>query len=184
MFLPTDRGALQRVRTSLAANRKARGASVTTKETTLAEDIWVRSMEQRDIPKFVKYLTTTARNLVDEAVYKYPLLKTLVAHSQRKIVAFMSSQTVLMLEALAINQDSRKLEVASALAQLTKMTVLRAREAGIRELYMVIGDDSTAQFAKLHKFEEIPGRLFRLKIDSLEDVKPEENKDSNDTQAA
>ena len=73
--------------------------------------VFVRSLQKRDIPTFVSYLTQTARNLVDAAVFRYPLLKTLVAHKQDKIIAFMPAQTCLMLESLAINPDASKIEV-------------------------------------------------------------------------
>jgi len=130
--------------------------------------VWVRKVESRDAEQLGQWLQDTPRNLVDRDVFFYPNTTVNVAFKNDKKLAFMPMQLAAVLESLAINQANSERETALALAELTKAAVLQCRERGVKEIYFVCKDESTAEFAKRQLFEELPFRTFRLKIDNLE----------------
>lgn len=132
------------------------------------EHIWVRKIEQRDIPQLGQWLVNTPNNLFDRDVFFYPQTTTNVAYKHDRKIGFMPMQLATILESLAFNPDATEREKALALAELVKVAVWQSRERGVKEIYFVCKDESTAEFAKRHHFEEMPHRTFRLKIDSLE----------------
>jgi N-acetylglutamate synthase-like GNAT family acetyltransferase len=132
-------------------------------------DVWVRKAEKKDISILVDWLIRTKNNLVDPSIFLYPLVTTLAAFVYRGLVAFLPLQITMTLESLAISPDASKIQTAAAIAQLIKMAVFTARNQGIREVYFLCADNSTAEFALHHGFEELHHRTFRLKLDSLED---------------
>lgn len=132
------------------------------------EHIWVRKAEQRDVAQLGQWLVNTPHNLFDRDVFFYPQTTTNVAFKREKKIAFMPMQLATVLESLAINPEASPRETAQALAELVKVAVTQSRERGIKEIYFVCKDESTAEYAKRHYFEELPHRTFRLKIDSLE----------------
>ena len=132
------------------------------------QHVWVRKVEARDVPLLSQWLQDTPNNLADRDVFFYPQSTVNVAFKQDKKLAFMPIQLAAVLESLAINPANTERETALALAELTKAAVLQSRERGVKEIYFVCKDESTAEFAKRQLFEELPFRTFRLKIDSLE----------------
>lgn len=131
------------------------------------QNIWVRKIEKRDVAELGQWLNDTPQNLFDPAVFFYPQTSTDVAFKRDKKIGFMPMQLVAMLESLGFNPEATEREKAIALSELVKSAMWKAREKGIKEIYFVCKDDSTAEFAK-QLFEELPHRTFRLKIDSLE----------------
>ena len=132
------------------------------------QHVWVRKVESRDVNELDQWLTATANNLADRDVFFYPHSTVNVAFSGAKKLAFMPVQLAAVLESLAINPANSERETAKALAELTKAIVLQSRERGVKEIYFVCKDESTAEFAKRQLFEELPYRTFRLKIADLE----------------
>lgn len=130
--------------------------------------VWVRKTEARDVPLLSQWLQDTPNNLADRAVFFYPHTVVNVAFKNDKRLAFMPMQLAAVLESLAINPANTERETALALAELTKAVVAQSRERGVKEIYFVCKDQSTADFAKRQLFEELPFRTFRLKIDDLE----------------
>ena len=130
--------------------------------------VWVRKVESKDAIQLADWLQSTANNLADRDVFFYPHSTVNVAFSGAKKLAFMPAQLATVLESLAINPENTERETARALAELTKAIVLQSRERGVKEIYFVCKDESTAEFAKRQLFEELPYRTFRLKIDNLE----------------
>jgi hypothetical protein len=130
--------------------------------------VWVRKVESRDVPLLDQWLQDTPRNLADRSVFFYPHTTVNVAFKNDRKLAFMPVQLAAVLESLAINPANTERETALALAELTKAVVMQSRERGVKEIYFVCKDESTAEFAKRQLFEELPYRTFRLKIDDLE----------------
>src|ERR1700733_2365447 len=101
----------------------------------MSADIFVRRAEKKDKPLLIKWLISTARNLIDPAIFQYPLITILAAFKQKGPIAFLPLQQVTMLESLAINPDARRIETAAAIAQLIKTAVFMSRSSGVREVY-------------------------------------------------
>lgn len=69
-----------------------------------------------------------------------------------------------MLESLAINPESSELDKAQALRDLVKAVSLLASTEGITEIYMLDGGGGVAELATKHGFEELPYKIYRLKL--------------------
>lgn len=129
------------------------------------KQLWVRPYEhEKDCNELSKWLEGTANNLADSAVLAYPSTAILCAHEDRRSIAFMPVQTTVTLESLAINPDATPRETAEALKQLTKTVAFLAQSKQIKEIYFLCADDSTADFALRHGFEEMPHRTLRMKL--------------------
>jgi N-acetylglutamate synthase-like GNAT family acetyltransferase len=132
-------------------------------------DIFVRNWEQRDIPLLAHWISNTPKNLLDPTIFGYPQTTVLVAHTNKPVAA-LPVQLTMTLESLAFPPGASRHQKAAALAQLIKSAVYLARDKKIAELYFYTTDDSIAEFAKSHHFEEIQARTLRLRISNLEDA--------------
>jgi hypothetical protein len=131
-------------------------------------DIFVRKAEPRDVPLLAHWMTNNSTvNLVDPAIFSYKHTQVYVAHRDKPI-AFLPVQLTMTLESLAFPPDASDLQKAAAIAQLIKTAVFIAREKEIAEIYFYTTDPAIASFALGHKFTELPGRSFRLRIADLE----------------
>jgi N-acetylglutamate synthase-like GNAT family acetyltransferase len=132
-------------------------------------DIFVRNWEQRDIPLLAHWIANTPKNLLDPTIFGYPQTTVLVAHTNKPVAA-LPVQLTMTLESLAFPPGASVTQKAAALAQLIKSAVYLARDKKIAELYFYTTDDSIAEFAKSHHFEEIQARTLRLRVSDLEDA--------------
>jgi len=116
-----------------------------------------------DIEILVKWLTESTDNLLDRDVYFYPNVQVLKAVTDHSI-AFLPAQLTITLDSPAINPQASKLQIASSLRKLILHIRSQALDRGVREINFFTASDEMAEFAKAHGFEEIPHRLFRLKL--------------------
>lgn len=129
--------------------------------------VWVRQLKVDDQKYLAKWMVETPQNLLDPDVFGYPETSILVAHDEQPLI-FMPIQLTATLESLAVRPGASPLQVAEALKQLIKATVLLAGAKGIHELYFLCKDPDVVKLAKHHGFEELPWTTLRLKIDKLE----------------
>jgi len=133
----------------------------------MSNQIWVRPIETaKDVELLTQWSNDNKVNLFDSAVLGYPKTQVFVAHKQEPLV-MLPVQMTFTLESLAINPAATNLEIAESMRQLLKHIVYKAHELGIKEINFFTADEQTSAFAGKY-FEEIPHRLFRLKLDSLE----------------
>lgn len=130
--------------------------------------IFVRGSRPEEAKKFLDWSLNTPKNLFDYRVVLYPTTTTRAAFNKNGPVVFMPIQRPLMMESLAINPQADKVDVAMALKELTQDAVTTAFSEGRGEIYFLCHDDLTYKFALNHGFEEVPVKLFRMRIDALE----------------
>ena len=138
--------------------------------------IFVRPAKAGEGEKVVKWSLSTPNNLFDPDVVTYPSTYTYCAFEGDNPLLYAAVQQPQMIEALAINPDADKIHVATALKELTQAVVTKAFEKGSGEIYFLCADDSTSKFARDQLFEEMPWKVYRLKLKDLE--KPHENKNA------
>ena len=130
--------------------------------------IFVRPVRPSDAPTFTRWSLETNGNLFDPDVAKYPSTTVWAAFNKKGTVAFLPVQRPLMLDSLAINPEADKGDVGMALKELTQNAVTQAHAQGAGEIYFLCKDESTMEIAKRHAYEEMPWRLFRIKLKNLE----------------
>jgi hypothetical protein len=130
-------------------------------------DIFVRPARPEDSTLFTQWELSTRNNLFDPDAIKYPTSFTLAAYNKERIILFSPSQTPIMLEAIAVNPQASVLEIAEALKAIVQFLVPVAQSKGIGEIYFMTKDEAMIKFAE-KRFEEMPWRTFRLKVNQLE----------------
>jgi len=137
--------------------------------------IWTRLLRSSDLEKFKQWAFGTKDNLFDQEILTYPSTGCLVAHANGEPIVFMPIQYVPMLESLAINPNSSVKDVATSLWQLVAAVQLECQRKGMGEIYFLCKEESTIQFAQKNGFNEIPWKLFRMKLSDMERVQENVN---------
>lgn len=104
------------------------------------------------------------RNAFDRDVLTYPSTKTLAAHNNGEVYAYLPIQGTVMLESVGPNPGSSPIQVTQAMIELVKGAALLAHQAGYRELYYLVSDDNTAKAGEYMGFEELPYRVMRKRL--------------------
>jgi hypothetical protein len=72
-----------------------------------------------------------------------------------------------MLESLAPRPGATKEQIAIATKELTQNAITQASLGGSGEIYFMGSDEGTNALAMNQIFEEVPGKMYRLKIKEL-----------------
>jgi len=138
----------------------------------LSLPVFVRPARKGEGEKFLEW--SKAVPGFDPEVAYHPNTSTLVAYNKNKIIGFLPIQTPFFIETFASNPEATNLEIAQALAEFIKFAVSQAYIKGVPEMYFLGTDDMTNTFALNHVFEEMPYKLYRLKVSDLE-PRPQES---------
>ena len=134
--------------------------------------IWVKSLDYRiktDFEQFLDWAYKNPKNEFDQGILKYPTTEILTAFKERgDNVVHLPYQVAVVLESIAKNPSAPKNEVGLALKVLLHEIVSKARNAGINEIYFLATEESVAEFAAKHGFEELKWKVFRMKLSDLE----------------
>jgi len=137
----------------------------------MAKTIFIRPTRLQDKDQCLEWIQNTEGNVYDLGVFLYPTTYTRCAFNSKGPIAYLPVQKPLMVEALAVNPEADKLEVAMALKELIQDTVSQAYQQGAGEVYFTcIPGSSTAKFAEAHGFEEIKMSVYRMKLSDLEKI--------------
>lgn len=112
----------------------------------------IRYITQEDQKTFLEWVNTTAQNLYDPDILKYPTLKVLCSYNGHP-VAYMPFQQTLMLESLAVKPNVSPIETGQAFRDLVKGAELHASGLGIKEMYMACKDYRVIKVAEAHGFD-------------------------------
>lgn len=111
-------------------------------------------------------LENTAGNFDPEPA-RFPSSRTWCAYDKDGPLVYQTVQQPLMLESLAPRPGSSKQQIALAMKELTQNAITQAHLGGSGEIYFVGSDESTDIFATNRVFEEVPGKMYRLKVKDL-----------------
>jgi hypothetical protein len=128
------------------------------------KNIWIDKLKPQDAEESTRYLCGTDNNLLDPAVLTYPATEVLKAYNSEKNILYLPLQFTYILESLGLNPEASPGEVASGLRALMQVIAFEAKCRGMGELYFGCKDEKTIAFAEHHGFEEVPFRMFRLKL--------------------
>jgi hypothetical protein len=122
----------------------------------------VKFAEPSQAEELKQWLRDTKGNLFDEAILGYPTLQTICAYNGQS-VAYLPMQRALFLESLAVSPQATDLEKAQAFRDLVKASELVASSHGIKEIYMICGEN-IKELATKHGFEDVPWPVVRMKL--------------------
>jgi hypothetical protein len=125
----------------------------------MPRDIFTRivkgDMNNPNIRQAMEWLQRIAQvSHLDPEVLLYPSTRLLQAYEKgtAKPLLYMPVHQVFMMESLGPNPDASPMEIAAALAQITKTVCWEAQNQGIGEFYMPCSDGNVIKMAEAHGF--------------------------------
>jgi hypothetical protein len=130
--------------------------------------IFVRPIQPNEGQLFLDWsLENKDKNEFDPQVPLYPASVTWCAYDKTGPVAFQTIQRPAMLESLAPRPGLDSIRISSALRELTQNAITQAHLSGAGEIYFLGSDEKTNEFATNHIFEEVPLKVYRVKLADL-----------------
>ena len=128
---------------------------------------YVRPIKENEGRLFLDWATENSHGEFDPQVPLFPSSTTWCAYDKDGPLVFQTIQRPLMLETLAPRPGATKEQVALAMKELTQNAITTAHVLGAGEIYYLGSDDGTDALATNHIFEELPYKVFRVKIREL-----------------
>lgn len=129
--------------------------------------VYVRPIRADETQMFFDWGKENPVNEFDPEVPYYSSSSTWCAYDSEGPIAYQTLQQPLMLESLAPRPGADKFKVASALKELTQNAISQAHLKGVGEIYYLSSDPATDAFAAHQIFEELPFKVFRLRLSDL-----------------
>lgn len=130
--------------------------------------IFVRPARAEDNVNFVKWSLETKNNLFDPRIGLSPGTRTFCAYDKSGPIVFAPVQTPMFVEAIGLNPDVSKSKATLALDALLQFLVTQAHATGTAEIYFYSDEPSLQNIAEKSGFEEVPYKLYRLKVKDTE----------------
>lgn len=130
--------------------------------------VFIRPVEQSEGQMYFDWANENPVNEFDPEVAKFRSSFTWCAYDKNGPLAYQTVQQPLMLESLALRPGATKLQAAIALRELTQNAITQAHLKGVGEIYYLGSDKDTDTFSTNNVFEELPYRIFRVKVKDLE----------------
>lgn len=130
--------------------------------------VYVRPAKPDDSKAFLDWSLETPNNEFDPQVARTPTTIVLCAYDKDGPLAYQPVQKVFMMDSFAHRPGNTHLQNAEALKNLFQATVTEAHCQGVNEIYFLSTEPGTDKLTKNHAFEELPYRVFRVKLTDLE----------------
>ena len=131
--------------------------------------VYVRQISPEELDIFLAWsVENVDKSEFDPAVPLFPSSTTWCAYDKDGPLAYQTLQQPIMLESLAPRPGATRQQVSSALKELTQNAITQAHCRGSGEVYFLSTDEETSGFAAHHIFEELPFKIYRVKLKDLE----------------
>lgn len=128
--------------------------------------VYVRAATEEDIPKFVEWSGQNPH--FDPAVMGYPSTFTLLAYDASGPMVFLPTQQPFYMEAMTFRPGLTDFDKALAMKELTHALITYCHARGAGEIYFVGTNEGTNKYAQNQAFEEMPFKVYRIKLHELE----------------
>lgn len=129
--------------------------------------VFVRQILPEESDMFIGWARENAKGNFDPQVALFPTSRTWCAYDKDGPLVYQTVQQPLMLESLAPRPGATREQIAVAMKELTQNAITQAHLGGSGEIYFVGSDAGTDALATNQIFEEVPGKMYRLKIKEL-----------------
>lgn len=134
----------------------------------MRKHLFVRPAVAEDGKQFFEWSSNTPNNGFDPQVAAYPSTITWVVYDESGPLAYMPMQCPLVMDSLATRPGASKSEIAAALKELTQQFVTQAHIRGAGEILFLGTEEGTDKMAQNQLFEELPYKVYRLRIKDLQ----------------
>jgi len=130
--------------------------------------LYVRPARQDEAQMYFTWGEENAgKSEFDPQVSLFSSSETWCAYDSEGPVVFQTLQRPFMLESLVPRPGATKFQIASAMKELTQNAITRAHVLGVGEIYYLGSDAETDALATNQIFEELPFKVFRVKVGEL-----------------
>jgi hypothetical protein len=129
--------------------------------------VFVRPIYPEESSLFLGWALENPHGDFDPETPKFRSSRTWCAYDKDGPLVFQTIQQPLMLESLAPRPGATKEQIAVAMKELTQNAITQAHIGGAGEIYFMGSDEGTNALAMNQIFEEVPGKMYRLKIKEL-----------------
>lgn len=130
--------------------------------------VFVRPAKPEDWNIFQTWMIANPENGLDPDILKYNSTSIRCAFDAEGPIAFLPVQRPLHLESLAFRPGITEAQQAAVLRSFLQDVVTAAHVEQSGEIYFLASEPSVPQFAERYGFEEMPWKVYRLKIRKLE----------------
>ncbi len=131
--------------------------------------IFCRPVRSADSEQFKQWsIANASKNNFDPDVPNFPSTFVLCAYDKTGPLCYMPIQSPFFMEGIAPRPGLSKEDTAICLKEFTQAAVTQAHIKGVGEIYFLGSEDGTDAMATNHVFEELPYRVFRLKLKDTE----------------
>lgn len=132
-------------------------------------NVFVRLAQAKDGETFASWVLQTPGNAFDPGVMQYPSTTTRVAYDRTGPLVFQIIQRPLHMDSIAVRPGAEPHQVAMALRALLQDVVASAHAEGRGEIFFLGSEATVPTIVQNQKlFEELPYRVYRLKVKDLE----------------
>jgi hypothetical protein len=129
--------------------------------------VYVRPAADNEGQLFFDWANENPHGEFDPQVALFKSSTTWCAYDKDGPLVFQTIQRPLMLESLAPRPGATKEQVAMAMKELTQNAITQAHLSGAGEIYYLGSDADTDALSTNQIFEEVPYKVFRVKIREL-----------------
>lgn len=129
--------------------------------------VYVRPIWDHEGKQYLDWALENPHGEFDPQVPLFNSSTTWCAYDKDGPLVFQTLQRPIMLESLAPRPGATKEQVALAMKELTQNAITKANEWGAGEIYFLGSEDGTNALASNQIFEEVPMKVYRLKLKDL-----------------
>lgn len=130
--------------------------------------LFVRPAKPNEAEKMLEWGLKTPENHFDPDAVVYPTTYTLCVYDKDGPFIFMPVQQPQLIDAIAVKPGTDARKAALGLKALVESVVTQSHIKGSGEVLFLATKEETCEFASNQVFEELPYRVFRLKLKDLE----------------
>ena len=134
---------------------------------TMPNRIYVRPAQAHEGQLVFDWGMENTNGNFDPEVARFKSSITWCAYDKDGPLVFQTIQRPLMLESLAPRPGATKQQIALAMKELTHNAICQAHIMDAGEVYYLGSDEDTDKFSTNRIFEELPYKVFRVKIADL-----------------
>jgi hypothetical protein len=134
---------------------------------TMPNRIYVRPAQAHEGQLVFDWGMENTKGNFDPEVARFKSSITWCAYDKDGPLVFQTIQRPLMLESLAPRPGATKQQIALAMKELTHNAICQAHIMDAGEVYYLGSDEDTDKFSTNRIFEELPYKVFRVKIADL-----------------
>lgn len=130
--------------------------------------VTVRLATEKDAEEFLKWESTTPKNLFDPAIAQYPSLRTLVSEIDGEPALYTPFHPVIVVESLGHRPGLSPRHNAIAIYRADQAIEQLARDYKMAEIWWMCADETLIKAAQARGYEVVQTKVLRKRVSQCE----------------